>query len=993
MIRKKVYKILLSAGVVASVIGVSPVILSHAQTFNNENTYKVDSSNRSIQKAVVNTTVNLSNGTANKYDMVVITGENGNYYNIITQYGVTGSIPKSDLTIVKSGTGNKLIKLNEIEHVIHVTTVLNVREQPDVHSGLLTTLKEDTNIQVTGQEGEWLQVNINGQIGYVYNDFVEQGTIGNVTIDQATTNVKNMTVKSYSKNVVSNNSQSTNVQSSTVNVQTVVNEHNNRAPQESNSSIPAVVHTSNRDNIVTKPNTVKPNGNGGEIVNLPQPAQINSNGGTSQNMPNIPVINVNPGNQGSGESNQPQGGQPSQGGQNTPAPSQGQGNQPQHQVKPEQPAQQGGQANKGDVKPSVKPEQPQHHQDAKPSVKPEQPTKPVVPEHHEDVQPEHHQDVKPVQQQVTKTVLEVETLCNGKEVKGATYCILGTGKYEGQNFTTNGKEMVLTLDSADVTGANLTILPNGYGFVKSTTNKVVSVKDGVRTIKVVTKLKVDKSNEPQHQVKHEQPQSGESNNKGQTGTPDQGQSSQTTPGHKTDVKPVQPSKPSKPVVTMVPVTTEIVSSNGTVLVTSKTVEVAKGNPLDLSYIPQIPQGYHITKIIVNGINETNGVHGDIDGATKIVVTVTPNEAVKPVVPEHHQDIKPLQPEGNKDHNQSQGGKAELNQPAQPEHHQDVQPTKPVKPVVKYGTINILMKDTQGNLIGQEQTAKGVVGSVDTLSIPAIPAGYKEVSMTVNGTAVNSLPSKFEAGTQNVVIIVKKLDASVKVVFECNGTPLTTETHMMKVGSELNDSLIPTSLSKHYTIDSIIVDGQATGKTISGTVQEGNNVIVVNLTKKVVAPTGWTANSQAFHQAVAQEFATLLANQRAQAGVGALPQNADANEIAQIWSNHQAETNICSDITNNPGSQITSLGNALGGIPFSNSAVTSIRTTTGLTQHDADKLAQQIFEMWMQSPIHRGTMDTTSAKEYGFAFTVNPNGTVYATMALCGVNMSGIDFGN
>ncbi|WP_317312443.1 hypothetical protein [Clostridium thermobutyricum] len=145
-------------------------------------------------------------------------------------------------------------------------------------------------------------------------------------------------------------------------------------------------------------------------------------------------------------------------------------------------------------------------------------------------------------------------------------------------------------------------------------------------------------------------------------------------------------------------------------------------------------------------------------------------------------------------------------------------------------------------------------------------------MTNNGQAINSLPNKFEAGTQNVVIIVKKLDAQVKVVFNCNGTPLTTETHTMKVGAELNDSLIPSSLSNHYTIDSITVDGQATGKTISGTVQEGNNVIVVNLSKKVVAPTGWTANSQAFHQAVEKEFGQLLNAERSKEGESILQLN-------------------------------------------------------------------------------------------------------------------------
>lgn len=792
-------------------------------------------------------------------------------------------------------------------------TGLNIRSGASLNSPVIASVAKGSNLQVLGHDGNWYLIKTsNGVTGFVDGAFLN--------IHQ-----------------VQQDTQST----APVSVRPIVNNHTYEAPQESHSESPEVVHTStlrpsaNHDehvshtsstgNKAVKPNTVKPNGNGGEIVNLPQPAQINGNGGTSQNMPNIPVINTNPGNQGSGETNQPQGGQPSQGGQNTPAPSQGQSNKSQHQVKPEQPAQQGGQAHKGDVQPSdqghkndVKPATPEHQSQptkhdqtqqgqsghsSKPAVKPEQPSKPVVPEHHEDVQPQHHQGVKP------------------------------------------------------------------------------SVKP----------------EQPQHQVKPEQSQSGQENNNPQGGKAEHGQSQSGAPSHKTDAKPVTPNhnqdKPSKPVVTMVPVTTEIVSSNGTVLVPSKTVEVAKGNPLDLSYIPQIPQGYHITKIIVNGINETNGVHGDIDGATKIVVTVTPNEAVKPVVPAHHQDVKPLQPEGNKDHNESQGGEVGPNQPAQPEHHQDAQPTKPVKPVVKYGTINILMKDTQGNLIGQEQTAKGVVGSADTLSMPTIPAGYQEVSMTVNGTTVNSLPSKFEAGTQNVVIIVKKLDAPVKVVFDCNGTPLTTETHMMKVGSELNDSLIPSSLTKHYHVTSVTVNGQATGKDISGTVQEGNNVIVVNVAKNVVKPTGWTANSQAFHQAVEQEFATLLANQRAQAGLSSLPQNADANEIAQLWSNHLEKTQTCSDISNNPGTEITDLGNKLGGIVLSNSAATSIRTTTGLTQHDADKLAQQIFELWMNSPIHRTTMETSAAKCYGFAFSVNQNGSVYATMALCGVKVSGINFGN
>ncbi|MGL5414523.1 MAG: SH3 domain-containing protein [Clostridium sp.] len=208
MKKGKITKILISAGIMVSVMGVTPVMMASAQPLNN-GSYSVDSSNSNIQKAVVNTTVQLSNGTANKYDMAVITGENGNNYSIITQYGVTGSIPKSDLTVVKSGIGSQLVKLNEIEHVIHVTTDLNVRQQPDVHSGLLTTLRDGANVQVVGQEGQWLKVNVNNQTGYVYNDFMQKG--GEIQSNVSSSNTSSQEIKNNTSNVtVTNNNTNSN---------------------------------------------------------------------------------------------------------------------------------------------------------------------------------------------------------------------------------------------------------------------------------------------------------------------------------------------------------------------------------------------------------------------------------------------------------------------------------------------------------------------------------------------------------------------------------------------------------------------------------------------------------------------------------------------------------------------------------------------------------------------------------------------------------------
>lgn len=247
MIKGKITKILISAGVAVSVMGVTPVMLANAQPINKNESYSVDSNMNSIQKAVINTTVQLTNGTANKYDMAVITGENGDNYTIITQYGVKGSIPKADLTVVKSGEGNQLVKMNETEHVIHVTTDLNVREQPDVHAGLLTTLRNGENIQVIGKEGEWLKINVNGQSGYVYNDFVQEGIVAqnNVTVN----NTSNQNNSSNNKVSASNQSNSSN------NAVSKSNQSNNSSNIVSKSN-----QNNNPSNVASqKTKTVEPN--------------------------------------------------------------------------------------------------------------------------------------------------------------------------------------------------------------------------------------------------------------------------------------------------------------------------------------------------------------------------------------------------------------------------------------------------------------------------------------------------------------------------------------------------------------------------------------------------------------------------------------------------------------------------------------------------------------------------------------------------------------
>ncbi|WP_317312442.1 CAP domain-containing protein [Clostridium thermobutyricum] len=107
-----------------------------------------------------------------------------------------------------------------------------------------------------------------------------------------------------------------------------------------------------------------------------------------------------------------------------------------------------------------------------------------------------------------------------------------------------------------------------------------------------------------------------------------------------------------------------------------------------------------------------------------------------------------------------------------------------------------------------------------------------------------------------------------------------------------------------------------------------------------------------------------------------------------------DTQTCSDMNGDSSIITSNVPGASSQTGLSGIVVaTGVRETTGLTQHDADKLAQQIFEMWMQSPMHRGDMMTASYEDYGFAFSVSSDGSVYGTLATSGLNASKIDFGN
>ena len=186
MNKRKITKLIFLAGVAVSTISAAPTIISHANTLNNINIYNQEQSNVHLQKAVITRRVAIMNngkiiGYANAYDMAVIQSHNGNTYNVVTEFGLIGTVNKNDLLIVQNDEQDKLITLNEQEHVIHVTTDLHLRSEASANSSIITNLKEGTNLNVIGRQGQWLKVNVNGYTGFVFGDFVQNGFVNTST--------------------------------------------------------------------------------------------------------------------------------------------------------------------------------------------------------------------------------------------------------------------------------------------------------------------------------------------------------------------------------------------------------------------------------------------------------------------------------------------------------------------------------------------------------------------------------------------------------------------------------------------------------------------------------------------------------------------------------------------------------------------------------------------------------------------------------------------
>ncbi|MGC5813528.1 SH3 domain-containing protein [Clostridium perfringens] len=182
MKRKKLSIFILSAAIVTS--SISYGISAKADEVKEVKGYN-QNINVSTKKGVAKNKVSVKKvdgeilGYANPFTMLEILNTNESTVEVITQSGLRGYVNADEFTLVESAVNDKLIEKNMDGHVTNISTVLNLRKEPRIGSEIINRLLNNTRVNIIGKQGSWYKIELNGQKGYVYGMFLNEGTIKN----------------------------------------------------------------------------------------------------------------------------------------------------------------------------------------------------------------------------------------------------------------------------------------------------------------------------------------------------------------------------------------------------------------------------------------------------------------------------------------------------------------------------------------------------------------------------------------------------------------------------------------------------------------------------------------------------------------------------------------------------------------------------------------------------------------------------------------------
>lgn len=300
------------------------------------------------------------------------------------------------------------------------------------------------------------------------------------------------------------------------------------------------------------------------------------------------------------------------------------------------------------------------------------------------------------------------------------------------------------------------------------------------------------------------------------------------------------------------------TSNGEIIVPSH--EVASGAPgtkINIS-LPQVPSGYHIDKVLLNGKELAKNADGTYDLPTRLPSDVTKeiNQHIEVIISKNTSTttIKETYSDNGKEVVPSKtitgdiGSSVDTKIPILPKGYRiekilvngKITPESEV-PTVQANTdttiIYVIVKiltytdrvrvvDSSGKEIVPEVISTGEAGSPTGLSEPKIPAGYHVVRITNgDGPEVTGVPKTFTDKDQIIIYhVVKDPTTTVKEIY-IDGKNVVPEIVTMNIVGSKVDTKIP-NLPNGYQIIKVTVDGKEIPVDRVPTVQSKSDQIII-----------------------------------------------------------------------------------------------------------------------------------------------------------------------
>ena len=157
--------------------------------------------------------------------MLTINSQSGAFYNVtVHETGATGYISANNIQIIENGTDDAFNALNEYGQVVNVSSNVHLRANASLNSSIIGFLQNGNTFKVLGKEGQWFKVDVDGTVGFIYQEYVSTSKenlapthISTVNNNKNTTVVNN-NAKSNAQQKNNSNAQQSNNNTKTNNV-------------------------------------------------------------------------------------------------------------------------------------------------------------------------------------------------------------------------------------------------------------------------------------------------------------------------------------------------------------------------------------------------------------------------------------------------------------------------------------------------------------------------------------------------------------------------------------------------------------------------------------------------------------------------------------------------------------------------------------------------------------------------------------------------------